>query len=688
MNQAFRFVKTAGAFSLVGLAFLACELSVFADGRPVSALHHRWSTWCCVLMLVLVILAGVGVIAFVRWASRQSDSSKPIGNELARTYVTSLMAMATLLPAVAAVSTVLIFLTGRAGTCAPFFGSAIALFMWFVSPTFCWGLADAKHAFPSSYGEVCQRLDQLKERLKTICTASPGNPSQQTACQQAGVQATKIEADFKIKGLPWILAVGYVNAWKRLHRAEESLIEVVPAETVIAWALYDEMRLQGSNVNNSADLLAKLRQAVDAIDPCAKKYFKAATALAAPVMITTPSPLVNGCVGADYSQTLTANGGTPPYVWSLSQSALPNGMALSASGALSGRPTKDGIFSFTVRVTDSASVTATKALNLTVDPQAASSTSPPQPAPATSGGCGADPKTLARAVLRTVRRAINEFRDDRWSGMVVARNRLFGTMIFTGLTAYALLAIAIISGAPKTAIAAASAFYLVGATIGLLSRLRSESQSDSGVEDYGLSTARLITLPLFSGLAAIGGVVLMAMLPGTSAVLAPVAPLTITTASTLTTGVVGTAYSQTLQATGGTPPYSWSAAAVPEGFKLSATGELTAQPTAPVTTNFTAQVSDSTGLTAKKLFILTVDNASAESSGRGSPPAKTLASPSVTRIPPLEDIFDLRKNVIGLLLAAVFGLTPGLLFDRLQQQADRYKADLKSSEATQAATRP
>jgi hypothetical protein len=33
-------------------------------------------------------------------------------------------------------------------------------------------------------------------------------------------------------------------------------------------------------------------------------------------------------------------------------------------------------------------------------------------------------------------------------------------------------------------------------------------------------------------------------------------------------------------------------------------------------------------------------------------------------------------------VAAVFGLTPGLLFDRLLQQADKYKADLKSSQAT------
>ena len=60
-----------------------------------------------------------------------------------------------------------------------------------------------------------------------------------------------------------------------------------------------------------------------------------------------------------------------------------------------------------------------------------------------------------------------------------------------------------------------------------------------------------------------------------------------------------------------------------------------------------------------------------------------MAPATATSVRPLEDIFDLRKNLIGLLVAAVFGLTPGLLFDRLQQQSEKYKADLKSSEATQ-----
>ena len=227
------------------------------------------------------------------------------------------------------------------------------------------------------------------------------------------------------------------------------------------------------------------------------------------------------------------------------------------------------------------------------------------------GAPGGD-SAQARAVLRDVRGAINEFRDGRWNGLIVARNRLIATMIFTGLTAYALLAIAIIREASQAAIAAAATFYLVGATVGLLNQLRGVSQSDTAVEDYGLSTARLITMPLFCGLAAIGGVVLTAMPQMANPSASLTSPLTITKPSTLATFT--------------------SARKVPAKNKPS----LTAATTPP---------------------------------------------PSSMR--PLDDIFDLRRNFIGLLVAAVFGLTPGLLFERLQQQSDKYKTDLKSSEATQ-----
>jgi subtilisin family serine protease len=74
----------------------------------------------------------------------------------------------------------------------------------------------------------------------------------------------------------------------------------------------------------------------------------------------------------------------------------------------------------------------------------------------------------------------------------------------------------------------------------------------------------------------------------------PPAP-TVTTTS-LPGGTVGTAYSETLQATGGTPPYSWSvtSGSLPDGLALNpTTGAVSGTPTSAGTSSFTVQVIDS-----------------------------------------------------------------------------------------------
>jgi hypothetical protein len=93
-----------------------------------------------------------------------------------------------------------------------------------------------------------------------------------------------------------------------------------------------------------------------------------------PLTITTTS-LPGGAVGASYSATLAASGGTPPYTWSIASGALPTGLSLNgSSGVISGTPTATGTFSFTARVTDSAAQTATKSLSIAVTSVQASGT--------------------------------------------------------------------------------------------------------------------------------------------------------------------------------------------------------------------------------------------------------------------------------------------------------------------------
>ncbi|MGH3132923.1 MAG: putative Ig domain-containing protein, partial [Gaiellaceae bacterium] len=92
---------------------------------------------------------------------------------------------------------------------------------------------------------------------------------------------------------------------------------------------------------------------------------------------------------------------------------------------------------------------------------------------------------------------------------------------------------------------------------------------------------------------------------------APVVPPTITTTS-LPDGTVDVAYSETLQATGGTPPYTWSldSGALPAGLTLDAsTGAVTGTPTAAGTSPFTVRVTDSATQSDTQPLSITVDPA-------------------------------------------------------------------------------
>lgn len=83
--------------------------------------------------------------------------------------------------------------------------------------------------------------------------------------------------------------------------------------------------------------------------------------------INTTSPLATAVRNAPYSQTLVATGETEdPLVWSVNSGSLPPGLELNgASGTLSGTPTTNGNYTFTVQVT-SGGLIAAKQFNLVV----------------------------------------------------------------------------------------------------------------------------------------------------------------------------------------------------------------------------------------------------------------------------------------------------------------------------------
>ncbi len=74
----------------------------------------------------------------------------------------------------------------------------------------------------------------------------------------------------------------------------------------------------------------------------------------APLSIATTA-LPGAIVGVGYSASLSAVGGTAPYSWALTDGSLPAGLTLYPSGGITGTPTGQGDYSFTVRAIDTTS---------------------------------------------------------------------------------------------------------------------------------------------------------------------------------------------------------------------------------------------------------------------------------------------------------------------------------------------
>ena len=111
-------------------------------------------------------------------------------------------------------------------------------------------------------------------------------------------------------------------------------------------------------------------QVTDAAQSSAVKALSIVAQTAAPLVISTTSPLPAGTVGVNYPPlTFAATGGTPPFTWTRDSGEIPLGMSLDpATGVLSGTPQISGSYPITIRVTDAAKATATKLFTLPINP--------------------------------------------------------------------------------------------------------------------------------------------------------------------------------------------------------------------------------------------------------------------------------------------------------------------------------
>jgi hypothetical protein len=108
-----------------------------------------------------------------------------------------------------------------------------------------------------------------------------------------------------------------------------------------------------------------------------------------PISITTTS-LPAGTVGATYSASLVATGGTTAYTWTTTNGTLPGGLALAGNGIISGTPTTAGTFTFGANVTDTAHATLGSNFSITIAAYV--------PPPVYGGGGGGAPLTYAIAL--------------------------------------------------------------------------------------------------------------------------------------------------------------------------------------------------------------------------------------------------------------------------------------------------
>jgi large repetitive protein len=94
-----------------------------------------------------------------------------------------------------------------------------------------------------------------------------------------------------------------------------------------------------------------------------------------PPLQITPATLPAGTVGVKYSHDLPAQGGAPPYTWSVVNTIneLPPGLTLDTAApgfnnVLDGTPTKAGTYSFPMQVQDSQDNTVSGTVTITINP--------------------------------------------------------------------------------------------------------------------------------------------------------------------------------------------------------------------------------------------------------------------------------------------------------------------------------
>ena len=447
---------------------------------------------------------GATPIGFYLYAASVLAAALLVAGTLAwgEAYLATLWAVSPLLPGVASLGIIVIYLSTATTSLvhreAVFTGSVVAVGMWLVSGALLRMLATAPTAQVRSYSELLQRTSNLMVRAghRRPTEANSGGRGSTVAGRDSlpPVRPSfppEIHADLDLlgcelglygrpgAGLRYVSANGYMTLWRTLHQAEATALEVDDVARVVEAATYDYLRLIHSQIPNREALIRDLQLAVGTLDPSAVVYLSDPTDADADAVAASKGPSANPAPSSDSKP-----------------SAVSAGEAAAAAAA--------GVVATAVQSVLAVPLKAVAWL-ATVTGMAW-----PVRRHVRANGAPTGTQETARAIIKTVRLSVVEYRDVQWDELIRARNRLLRSILLGATAGYVLTVVAVVGRANPAAVAAATAFYFVGGAVGLLARLLIEGRSHSAVDDYGLFEARLLHIPLVGGLAAVFGVVLVA----------------------------------------------------------------------------------------------------------------------------------------------------------------------------------
>jgi hypothetical protein len=358
--------------------------------------------------------------------------------------------------------------------------------------------------------------------------------------------------------------------------------------------------------------------------------------VSAPTLTLTPPTLSSGAIATAYSQTVTATGGTAPYTYAVTSGALPAGLTLSSAGVLSGTPTADGTFNFTVKATDVNGATGTAAYSMPIGIQApitgnvsasvAANSSANPVALALSGGTATAVAVATGPAHGTATASGTAITYTPTSGYSGLDSFTYTATNATGTSAPATVSVTIsaptLTFSPPSGIlpaAVANTSYSQAVTVS--GGAGPYGYSVGGMLPAGLSlnhaTGTITGTPTKAGsysfsISATDANNATSSAAYTIAIAPPAATFTFSpSGGALLQAMAGEAYSQQITATGGvgTMIYSLASGTLPNGLVLNiSTGQLTG-PLAAGTQgdySFSIQVRDSNGSTATVAFTLKV----------------------------------------------------------------------------------